>query len=408
MMARYGALTSAHDETIRDRMVERNELISAPGCDPKLLERARRLFLRQHSRGLFPGGQLVAHVAGEPVLDVSVGIARGFREAEHEAPREVTPETPFHVFSAGKPLVAFALATLEARGQLSVTSRVAEYFPEFAANGKHDITLLDILTHHSGLTMRDFTRAGPKEWSDWRRVITAIVDARPEYPRGTFAYQPFSFGWVLAEVVHRVTGMMLPEFLRTVLPLRVVEDLRWGVPPSALPELARAYCLSKRLVVDHIDIAKDFEAVNNSPEFMSAFVPGAGVITTARGLAAFYDIIAARGRDEQGRALLPENLLSSYVRRARAGRERSLGLYMAIGRGFAPGGRAPSLYGFGNSTGCAGHAGNFSTLGFADTTRRLSVAIVTNGNRSLFDLLWRFAPISGAIRRAVPQVSPAL
>lgn len=374
-------------------------------CDARRLDRARRTFLKQQARGRFPGGQLVVHVDGVAVLDIAVGVARGFRPEEAEAAVPVTPETRFHVYSAGKPLVTFAVAVLEARGRIDVSARIADYFPEFAANGKDAITVLDVLTHRSGLTMRDFTRAGPERWRDWDGVVDAVVNAKPEYPRGTFAYQPFSFGWVLAEVVRRVTGAPLPEFLAQVLPADVASQLSWGVPEREIATLARAYCLSTKLVVDGIDIAKDFEIRNNSPEFLTAFVPGAGVVTTARGLASFYDLIASGGVARDGRRVIDAAVLARYLQTAHVGRDKSVGMYMPIARGFAPGWRWPSLYGYGDNTGCAGHAGGFSALGFAEPARKLAVAIVTNGNRSMMDLFFRCASLSHAIRRAVPKAT---
>ena len=77
-------------------------------------------------------------------VDEAVGVARGFRAEEGEPPVAFTRETKSCLFSAGKPLVAIAVALLESRGLLDVARPVATYFPEFGRNGKSDITVLDV------------------------------------------------------------------------------------------------------------------------------------------------------------------------------------------------------------------------------------------------------------------------
>src|SRR5262249_39008898 len=108
------------------------------------------------------------------------------------------------VCSAGKPLVAVAIALLEDRGLVDVDRPVASYWPEFGRHGKGDITVLDVLLHRSGLDLRDIERDW-RAYRDWDGVMKGIVDAKPTYARGTLASQPMGFGWILGEVVRRVT-----------------------------------------------------------------------------------------------------------------------------------------------------------------------------------------------------------
>src|SRR6476469_315565 len=115
------------------------------------MQRVRQLFERQHAKGAFPGGQLVVRHRGQVVLDVALGTARGFRPEENEPRQPVTPETRFVVFSASKPVVAVTVAMLEERGLVDVEAPVAKYWPEFAANGKGEITVADVLRHRAGI-----------------------------------------------------------------------------------------------------------------------------------------------------------------------------------------------------------------------------------------------------------------
>jgi hypothetical protein len=115
------------------------------------------------------------------------------------------------VFSAGKPLVGIAIAVLETRGAVDVTAPVARYWAEFARHGEEDVTVLDVLTHRSGLQLREIERDWRK-YGDWAGIISRIKDAEPAYPRGTLAYQAMGFGWILGEVVRRISGLPIEEY----------------------------------------------------------------------------------------------------------------------------------------------------------------------------------------------------
>jgi CubicO group peptidase (beta-lactamase class C family) len=113
----------------------------------KRLAKVVDLFRKQQSSGAFPGGQLVVRRHGQLVLNEAVGIARGYRATESPSPLAVSPETPFPVLSAGKPLAAIAIAWLEERGRLDIQAPIAQFFPEFTGHDKERITTYDVLTH---------------------------------------------------------------------------------------------------------------------------------------------------------------------------------------------------------------------------------------------------------------------
>ncbi|HEY8925826.1 MAG TPA: serine hydrolase domain-containing protein, partial [Polyangia bacterium] len=161
-------------------------------------QRVRDLFIQQQMAGAFPGGQLVVRQGGAVVVDVAAGVARGLRTGE-EPPVPVTADTRFQVMSASKPVIAIIIAMLEERGLLDVDAPIAEYWPAFAAHGKHAITPHDVLTHRSGLLTPDID-ARPERWSDWTSLTAALADVRPTYPRGTQAYNPLAYGWILGEL----------------------------------------------------------------------------------------------------------------------------------------------------------------------------------------------------------------
>jgi CubicO group peptidase (beta-lactamase class C family) len=354
------------------------------------------LFREQHRRGLFPGGQLAVSRGGELVVEESVGIGRGFRAEEGVPPQPVTGETRFQTMSVSKALVGFAAAILEDRGLVDVAAPVARYFPEFGANGKGDITVHDVLTHRSGVLAEELVR-DPARWTDGQAVTDAIAAAKPERRRGTLCYESHAFGWITAEVVRRVTGRPLPDFLREVAGEelgRMAFLATSGDPPSA-----RTYWLGGPTYrLGGVNLPDGFEQTNNDVACARAVVPGAGLLATARDLVRFYELLLAGGVGRSGRRIVREETLRRYVTRQTAGIDAATHAYVVLGRGFALGWTLPHLYGWWGSSACFGHAGGFSCLAFADPRARLAIAILTNGNRSLVDMLRRFAPLSSRAR----------
>ncbi len=347
---------------------------------------------RQVQSGAIVGGQLVVRRGDQVLLDVAVGRARGLREPPGAA-AEVTPETPFQVMSASKPVVALSIAILEDGGALDVTKPIAHYLPGFERHGKGEVTVLDVLQYRSGVLMAKLANQ-PARWADWDGVVAAMIDDRPAFPRGTLAYQPHSFGWILAEVVRRVSGQPLDDFLARTLPpslsgLRLRYD---GVAAETYWQGARPHLLAG------FDLSAEFEHANNRIAARTALVPGAGMYTTARDLAGFYQVLLRGGVTAEGQRLLSAATLARYLRPQSAGIDRNFHAYVRLGRGVAFGWPLPHFYGWLGSSHCFGHAGGFSTVAFADPKTDTAIAYVTNSNRSIADLLRRSAPIASAAR----------
>jgi CubicO group peptidase (beta-lactamase class C family) len=354
-----------------------------------------RLFEGQQARGAFPGGQLVVMRDGQVLHEQACGVSHGLR-GESEL-RGVTAKTRFQVMSASKPFVAFAVALLEDAGLVDVGAPVARYIPEFANNGKHDITVLDVLLHRSGVLMESVLDDAD-DWSDWSNVVTALATAKPRFARGSLVYSPAGFGWILAELVQRVSGQALEAFLLARLPPELA-GVRF-VDADQYANVAHSYWLGpERFMLAGHNIAADFESVNNELTCVTACVPGAGLLASARELALFYDLLV-RG----GCGLLRPETLAKYTTKQTFGFERQMHVPLTLGRGFGLGSLGPHAYGWYNTTPCFGHAGGFGVVAYADPRSRAAVAIVTNGHRGIADMIRRFAPLGSAIKRAVRRV----
>ncbi len=366
---------------------------------PGRFSTAEDLFRRQLERGSFPGGQVVVRVRGEEVLNLSLGVARGWRS--HEGDRvPVTDTTPFQVMSASKPVVAFAVAVLEDRGLVDVHRPVSHYVPEFGREGKSEISVLDVLTHRSGVIVPRLWDAHSM-WPDWERVQETIWSSPPRFRRGTLAYHPYEFGWILGEVVRRVAGQPLDHFLDGVLP-DPLRQLRLRREEDDETVVAHSYWLGrKRLRLGGQNVAVDFEEKNNSCRTLTSLVPGASMTAPASTLTRFYEMLLAGGTTAEGVRLIRSDTVERYLAVNVKGWDRTLRSYLILGRGFLHGWRWPHPYGVRNSRSCVGHGGGFCALVFGDRRTDAAIAILTNGNRGLGDVLRRFAPLSSAIRRAM-------
>ncbi|MGD2252469.1 MAG: serine hydrolase domain-containing protein [Anaerolineales bacterium] len=368
--------------------------------DSGRLAKVIRRFRGQQRSGQFPGGQLVLRRNGKLVLNEAIGVARGFRSSEQVPQIQVGPQRPFPVLSAGKPLAAVVVAMLEDRGALDVNAPIAQIFPAFARHGKERITTLDVLTHRSGMLMPELMKE-PDLWGNREAIQQALIETVPSYPRGTLAYHPYEYGWLLSEIVMRVDGRNLPDFFadEIAMPLQL-PALRFGLAGRSTDRLGFSYWLGKdKVMVAGTNVAEDFES-QNSEQFLEARNPATSLVTDAASLAAFYDFLLAGGKTPAGEQLISEGTIRQYTARHVLSWDRSLGTVMAVGRGFVVGTCFPSSFGWWNTNQCFGHAGGFSSLAFGDLATGISVAIVTNGNRSLGDFTRRFVPLAHGLRRS--------
>jgi CubicO group peptidase (beta-lactamase class C family) len=181
------------------------------------------------------GIQVAAYLGEELVIDCWAGIA------DHETGRPVDADTLFNVFSVSKAIVSTAVHVQAEKGLLDYDRPVADYWPEFARNGKGDITIRDVLNHHSG-TPQMPPGTTPETICDWEFITAGIADLSPILPRDKPAYQAMSFGWTLGEVVrrtdprHRAFGRFVREEIAEPYG---ITDLWIGIPDDADLRVAR-------------------------------------------------------------------------------------------------------------------------------------------------------------------------
>lgn len=182
------------------------------------------------AENLKSGADLGASVAVVERGSVVVDLCGGFTTQDRDAPW--TPNTIANVYSTTKPMVALVALMLIDRGEIAPDDRVAKYWPEFAKNGKEDITIAHLMSHTSGLPAWDppFSLA---DLYDWQVAVDRLADMTPWWKPGTaIGYHVLNYGHLIGEVVRRVTGQSLGEFFKREIAEPLGIDFHIGLHPS--------------------------------------------------------------------------------------------------------------------------------------------------------------------------------
>ena len=307
------------------------------------------------------------------------------------------PDTPVLVWSATKgPAVAACLHAWAAAG-LGWDTPVAHVWPAFGAAGKAAISFRQVLQHEAGLPALE--AAPPVE--NRPAVVEALAATPPAWIPGTaHGYHPRTYGFLLDELVRRVTGgvslgVYWHQFFADPLKLEF-----WiGVPPEILPRIAPMHASKKTLPKDDPFLTAYFTpgsltsrafasprglhsagAMNADAPRLAEY-PGFGGIGTARALAKFYALLAAGGI-WQGRRFFPEEWLADLLAGGVCGDDQVLRMPTAFSMGFmrdpVDGEGKKRRETFGPSPRAFGHPGAGGAVGFADPDRGWGFAYVTS------------------------------
>ncbi len=290
------------------------------------------------------------------------------------------PDSVFFLFSASKPMTALLVHLLAERGDLDLDDALARYWPEFGQRGKQAITIRQVLQHRSGLPVARSMAADVLTMTDWTASVRALEEAAPAYPPGQVpAYHVLSYGFLLGELVQRVTGTSVRDFLHAALlgPLGL-DDTYLGLPASQWP---RHVPVSGR---GPAELATG--AMVNRRAVRQAVIPAASVSATARDLARLYQALLNGGELGGVRVFRPETILAARRPSSEGETDRYLKLAVRWSEGFQlggeRGGRARlggrfSPMGQRSSPLAFGHNGSYVCIGWADPERQLAVAYLT-------------------------------
>jgi len=285
------------------------------------------------------GASVAVFVAGEPVVD----IWGGFVDAEKTVPWE--KDTIINVWSTTKTMVALCSLILSDRGELDFHAPVAKYWPEFAAAGKADIQVRHLLSHTSGLSGWSEPMT-IEDLYDWEKATALLAAQEPWWVPGTASgYHALTQGYLVGEVVRRITGQTIGTFFAHEVAGPLGADFHIGtpascddrvvpvVPPPALTAellagIDPAGPAARTLGNPPLDAAVSYEV-----PWRRAEIPAANGHGNARSVAAVQSVLACGG-EANGVRLLSEKGCDAVFDEQANGADLVLGVELRFGMGF--------------------------------------------------------------------------
>ena len=330
----------------------------------------------------FGGGALAVYVDGLPVVDVWKGWADRGGHLPWSA------DTAAMVFSASKGMAATVIHRLADRGLIDYEAPVAEYWPEFAANGKSAMTVREVMRHQAGLSgLRGATK---EDLLDHVVMEERLAAAAPGRLLGKSAYHALTFGWLMSGLARAVTGKDMRVLFREELAEPLNSDgFHLGRPPAGSPTRVAEIIMPQNIVGNPVvecvtrRVANQLSggwrsmyfpgaiaAVQGEVPMLDAQIPAANGVVTARALARMYGAIANGGEIDGTRFLSPE-LVAGLTGRRSLRPDRNLFVPLAFHLGYHSLPIGSVMPGF-------GHVGLGGSVGWADPGDGVAFAVVHN------------------------------
>jgi len=336
----------------------------------------------------YPAIAFVLRRGGRVVMQRALGFSHGGDHApKGTLPRAMTADTPTCLFSTSKAVTATLVHILHEKGALDVNRRVAEYLPEFAQNGKSDITVADILNHRAGLS--GFSRKGmTSEIFDTAKVVALLCAQKPEWhTKGAVAYHAVTGGFILGEIVARATGHDLRYHLNHHI--RKPMGFEWfdyGAPGKKISLVAenRAVGLTEIFPMKQIaeyavgSSVKSVVDLSYDDRFYTSIIPSANMVATATEAAEFFQMLLDGGEYKGKRIMRSETIDKMTRETGNTWLDRRIMMPMRYSEGFMLGNSPVGLYGP-NTKQAFGHLGFMNILCWADPERKTAVAFLNTG-----------------------------
>lgn len=356
-------------------------------------EPVRDAFIEGFEKGEEHGAQVAVYHRGQCVVD----LMGGWTDKDHTQP--YGDDALQVVFSTTKGITSLAVAMCVEQGLLDYSAAVSTYWPEFAAHGKDNITVAQLLSHRAGLYTVDGD-ISLEEALQWETVTQRLANTAPLFPvDSTHGYHAITFGWLAGELVRRVTGKSLGTFVRDHIAGPLDAEFFIGLPESLEPRVARlmAHPIPKfppdqaRIMMERsapgtkgaaaLSVNGAFgQGAFNKPEVHRAEVPGANGIGNARSLARIY---AATVGTVDGVRLLGDQTLQKATTRNTP--EGEMDVVLISETVFAMGFMLHSDRSPFSGAGAFGHNGAGGSVSFADPHRQMGFSYAMNTMMTVFD-----------------------
>ncbi len=352
------------------------------GTTAQGFEAAREVFAQNFAReGDYReiGASFAAFHRGRCVVD----LWGGFKDKARTQPW--THDTLANVWSTTKGVTAMAVALLVDRGRLRYEDAVASVWPEFAQNGKANITIAQAMSHEAGLP--GFAEpTSVEDQCDWDNCVAKLARQAPAWKPGTASsYHAMTYGWIAGEIVRRASGRSPGRFVQEELAGPLGADVFIGlpashdarvaemVPPANPPDMA-SLPLPDAAKMAMVNPAQD-PLAPNTRQWRAAEIPAANGQATAMGLARLYAMLAGRGRLDRVTLLKPETVTKMTAPMTSSGMtDMFLGFVDSWAMGVIL--NTPGIYG--SNKRAFGHSGWGGSFGCTDPDVEVAIGYVCN------------------------------
>lgn len=350
---------------------------------------------------------------GQIILNRSLGYS--YAHVGNQASDQdviANPDTPVCLFSASKIVNAMLVHLLNEQGKINLLDPVSRYIPEFAANGKRRATIFHLLSHRGGIPNIE-TEVTPELLFDREKILQLLYQAKPVAHVGSqLAYHAVTAGYILGELVERVTGQDIRQFLHEHIEKPMEMDFfNYGLKPELRDQVALNYPTGihpklgtdiylNRVLGGGLKLAVD---VTNDTRFMDTVCPAGNIYTSAEQANRFFEMLLNGGQYKGKKILSPETVFRATLPTSNTTIDRNLLAPMRYALGPMLGSNPIGI--FGPQTGQAfGHLGFSNILCWADPERDISVSFLNTGKSVLGTHLLTLANMLYQISKQCPKI----
>ncbi|MBP7229448.1 MAG: beta-lactamase family protein [Moraxellaceae bacterium] len=382
------------------------------GFQPGQAERIWQSVEGLYKTGFSPAITFCLRRQGKIVFNRAIGHAHGNGpEDSASTPKQLaTPDTPICLFSASKVVTAMLVHKLDEDGLIDLLDPVSHYIPEYGVNGKRNATIYHLLAHRGGIPRLDGD-FDPELLYDIDGIVDKLCKAKAVSPSGyRAAYHAISAGYILGELIERVTGMSIREYIhKTFREPMGMRNFNYGVAIQNRDKVATNYCTGIKPLppvstfIQHVlggslELATD---MTNDPRFMDTVCPAGNLYSTAEESSRFFQMLLNGGEYEGRRILSPRTIRRATLEVSRPEFDGTLLMPMRYSMGMMLGSKPVGL--FGPFTKRAfGHLGFTSIFCWADPDRDTSIALLTSGKA----LVGSHLPALGKVLMATSRECP--
>ena len=297
----------------------------------------REAFERNFTEEGDVGACVAVSLEGEMVVD----LWGGHRDAAGQEPWQ--EDTIVNVYSSTKTMAAMCLLLLADKGEVDLYGKVADVWPEFAANGKEAVEVRHFLSHSAGLSGLDEPVLSNAQVYDWDYMVDRLAKQAPWWEPGTASgYHALTQGHLIGEVVRRVTGLGVGEFFQREIAEPMSADFYIGTPDAVFPRVGELIPPDDSPAGDAnvgSVAAKTFAnpvikaSASNTPEWRRAEIPAANGHGNARSIVRIQSILA-NGGTAFGKTLMSEEGTRRIFDKQTDGDDLVLGVPIVFGMGY--------------------------------------------------------------------------